>query len=345
MFFCWLLLFLIHRIALTAAVHSGFNYGSMNADNTVRTKEQFIAMFKRAKSISTDPDAFNSARLFMTRHQDKGNFPGKIHPAIEAAVETGTTLLLGLWCGNAEQPPKFDKSLFLEELDILDSTLRTHPKKDRILELTVGISVCSEDIYRHPEQRNNVIDSIKETRSRIRKYSSKIKIGHADIYRDDITVYKDVDFVSINIYPFWEGRDISNKAMDTLFGARNETVIAAAEKADNKNIEVWVTETGWPFAGAPVTNKGNGMTAQVGINNMQTYWKEGACKMLGNVNFWWFEIENSKPPNSGEAYDWGVFDHKTKQPRFDLSCNNAAAPKPATPSKTSVVTRVHTVMA
>ena len=73
--------------------------------------------------------------------QQGGSSTNEPTQAIQAAINTGTTLLLGLWASGGQGP-------FSAELDAISSALSASNAAD-FAKLVVGISVGSEDLYRN----------------------------------------------------------------------------------------------------------------------------------------------------------------------------------------------------
>lgn len=114
------------------AVHTGFSYGAFWTEQKPKVKADFVRLFNLGNNLPGVPVPFNSARLFQTSQWMKDGEPSE---AFEAAIETNTTLLLGMW---------------LSKLDIeviaLDKAFEKYGQK--FADLIVGISVGNEDIYR-----------------------------------------------------------------------------------------------------------------------------------------------------------------------------------------------------
>ena len=93
-------MFVARLVALAAAVatasaqtYQGFNYGSTNTDNSPVTESQFQNGFSTAQKL-VGTSGFSSARIFTMIQAGTTNTPTE---AIQAAINTKTTLLLGLW--------------------------------------------------------------------------------------------------------------------------------------------------------------------------------------------------------------------------------------------------------
>ncbi|KAF2277051.1 glycoside hydrolase [Westerdykella ornata] len=315
-------LLLTGSLSAAAEVHSGFCYGSHWDSNTPKTYDDFKRGFESAKAIKGAGVTFNSARLFSSLQWGTTNEPSS---AFKAAIDTGTTLLMGIWIG-AESTPR--------ELSAIDKAFEQYGED--LANLVVGISVGSEDIFRGSGQcRDNNSgkpcanaaspDDVKSNITLVRDHISRAfyadllkdkPIGHVDI--GAFTLNEGVDFVGFTAYPYWNKDTIEN-----ALGSFQGTMNLVQEKAGGK--PAWIAETGWPVSG-PSTR------ADANLENMQTYWREVGCSLFGKHNVWWFELE--RDTYHEVDYDWGVIDVNTRLPRIDFSCPGTAdngEPVPITP--------------
>lgn len=301
--------FVAHWLGLATAVHTGFCYGAMWDDNTPKTYEDFKRAFISAKTLEDVPVPFDSARLFTTIQHGTTNQPIS---AIQAAIDTKTTLLLGIWL-----------SINIDgELKALDIAFEKH--KQALADLVVGISVGNEDLYRGSNAcreknkdktpcamaatREEVKGNITLVREHIKKsaYAELLKdkpIGHTDVVAE--AYEHDVDFVGMNAYPYWN-RDAIGEANTSYWGS-----IDFVKKKAGDTMPVWLTELGWPMAG--VSQEG----AVASEDNMQKFWTDVGCSLFGRFNLWWFELERDTWQDN---IDWGVIDVKTRKPRIKFSC-------------------------
>ena len=82
----------------------GFNYGNVKEGDQTRTKDDYLLDFKNAKELAGANGKFNSARLYTMIQRGSDSDPNE---AIDAAIETETTLILGLWASiRAHQRPE-----------------------------------------------------------------------------------------------------------------------------------------------------------------------------------------------------------------------------------------------
>lgn len=128
--------------SLSQCAFQGFNYGSTNTDSSPVTLEQYTNDFTTAKALAGTNDAFTSARLYTCVQAGTTNTPSE---AFLAAVNTNTSLLLGLWASAAED------SIGQENINNEIAALTTFLQGSNgaaLAKLIVGISVGSEDLYR-----------------------------------------------------------------------------------------------------------------------------------------------------------------------------------------------------
>ena len=112
-------------------IYTGFSYGAFWSESEPKRYKDFLRQFKLAKSLTNVPVPFTSARLYQAAQWGSSSEPSE---AFQAAIETNTTLLIGLWL-------PIDK-----ELDALNKAFETYGQK--LADLVIGISVGNEDIYR-----------------------------------------------------------------------------------------------------------------------------------------------------------------------------------------------------
>lgn len=309
------ILALVASSTLTSAALKGFNYGANFADSAIKQLSDFEEEFNAAKSLRGAPD-FNSARLFTTI---QGGTPNTPISAIQAAINTDTTLLLGLWCSAGEE-------VFNNELIALRNAITQYGQSfvDRITAISVG----SEDLYRasptgrlnneNPGAQPDVIASyINRVRSALSStIANRIPIGHVDTW----TVWVDsanqavidaCDFIGMDAYPYFQttmANSIEN-ANATFWNAYRATDDATGSKP------VWITETGWPVAGRTLGQ------AVPSIENAERYWSEVQCSATrAGINTYWYILNDgpSSPSFSvlGGAQQ-GPFDPAAL---FDLAC-------------------------
>ena len=295
-------------VFLTSAAHAafqGFNYGAEN-----QRQSDFEDKFNIAKNLPGTNGRFTSARLYTMIQHDTIH---DVISAIPAAIQTNTSLLLGLWASAG--PAQFNNELiaFQEAIDKYGSQLQ---------QLVVGISIGSEDLYRssYIGQQNNarqgtdaaiLVEYIRQVRDAIKNTVLKdIVVGHVDTwtaYVDESSVglIDACDWLGVDAYPYFE-HNISNainEGQKVFRGAVDKIEQIAGGKP------IWVTGTGWPTTG-PVFGQ-----AVASVQNTQHYYKTVGCS-LNNTNTWWSTLRDS-----GASPNFGILDADDR-PFFDLSCKN-----------------------
>ncbi|KAJ5210960.1 Glycoside hydrolase superfamily [Penicillium cf. griseofulvum] len=266
-------------VATSEAVSQGFNYGALKVDGSLKTQGDFETEFSTAKNLVGTDNAFTSARLYTMIQGGTTNGPIS---AIPAAIKEKTTLLLGLWASGGGMK---------NEIAALKSAIATYG--DAFTDLVVGISVGSEDLYRNSVigSKSNagpgvepaeLVDYINQVRSAISGTSlSGAPIGHVDTWNSwtngsNSAVVQAVDWLGFDGYPYYENTDPNS--IDDAKALFNKGVEKTKSIAGGK--EVWITETGWPTAGATEN------LAVANIPNAKQYWDEVACPLLGLRCHW-----------------------------------------------------------
>lgn len=241
---------------LVAAGKKGYNYGSTFTTNAPKRLADFTAEFNQAKGVQGAP-GFNSARLYTCIQPGLDNQVTPIE-AFQAAVNTQTHLLLGLWASGGDE--NFDN-----EVAALTTAIRDLGTP--FLDLIDGISVGSEDLYRISqvgiENHSNpgvgpdvIVRYIAQLRKALQAIpaanSAKLQIGHVDTYTAFINdtnagVISQCDFLGMDAYPYYEYQNVIPNAIANgsklFFQAYDLTVDHSQGKP------VWITETGWPVSG------------------------------------------------------------------------------------------------
>lgn len=297
--------------AATQGLSQGFNYGSSHPDGTPMLQQDFENAFKGAQSLTGAP-GFTSARLYTMA--DASN-PSNVISAIQAAINTKTTLLLGLWASG---------SGFAAEFQLLKTALDTY--KTDLTNIIVGISVGSEDLYRNSPidkavevgaQPDGIAMNITSVKDELKSRGlNNIPVGHVDTWTawvngSNAAVVTASDFIGLDAYPYFQSDNSIGQGKGLFQTAYNNVVGVVNGKP------IWVTETGWPTTG-PTVDKAVPSTA-----NAQTYWDSVGCDLLfGKSNVWWYTYQD-KPTQAG-GVSFGVVDTIGGSPLFDLSCSATA---------------------
>ncbi|KAL6861088.1 glycoside hydrolase family 17, beta-1,3-endoglucanase [Trichoderma novae-zelandiae] len=322
------LLALATAISAVNAAYQGFNYGSTFTNNQPKAQADFEAEFKTAAGLDGTDGAFTSARLYTMIQAGTANTPIS---AIPAAINTKTSLLLGLWASGGD-------AAFANEMAALKSAIGQYC--DRLDGLVAGISVGSEDLYRITPtgvashagagaQPDTLVNYIGQVRDAIKgSCLADVPVGHVDTWNAWVLdsskpVIDAVDWLGMDTYPYYE-----NTKANGIANAKS-LYEAALTKIQNAGPgkPVWVTETGWPVNG-PTSGD-----AVASAANARDYWLQVGCPNFGKVNVWWYTLQDAAPDAPSPSF--GVVGSQlTEKPLYDLSCKDVDT-KPQEPSTTS----------
>jgi len=301
-------------LAATAEAQNwlGFNSGATKDDRSAKFKADFEAEFKTAQNLVGAPGTFNAVRLYTNIQAYSTDDPIQ---AFEAAIETQTHILLGVWASGTDNIDK--------EISALKKAVTQYGTK--LTDLIIGASIGSEDLYRNSvtgvinksgvgADPETIVGFINDFKTAFKDTPlSKVSIGHVDTWdvwgnATNKPVLDAIDWVGVDEYPYYEngkGNDIKNAGslFDKAYAA---TVATAGGKA------VWVTETGWPVTGEPWDQ------AIPSPENAKTYWDEVGCRKLFNkVPTFWYNLRDSNPDNTMK---FAITKDLSTTPLFNLTC-------------------------
>ncbi|KAF2754522.1 GPI-anchored cell wall beta-1,3-endoglucanase EglC [Pseudovirgaria hyperparasitica] len=297
---------------LASAQSKGFNYGNLFTNGAPKQQADFENEFNLAKNLPNAP-GFNSARLFT---MIQGGTPNTPISAIQAALNTDTQLLLGLWASAGPES-------FNNELAALSAAVQQYGTA--FTDKVVGISVGSEDLYRNSPtgiaaksgpgaNPQDLVNYIGQVRNLIAGNALNGKpVGHVDTWNDYVNgsnsaVIANIDFLGVDAYPYYESS--KSNAIDNSHQLFEDAFNAVKGVAQGK--PVWITETGWPVSG-PQSG-----AAVANVDNAKRYWDETACSLFGNTNFWYFTVQDAVPGTPSPSF--GIVGSGGGAPLFDLSC-------------------------
>jgi len=310
--------------AAETTICTGFNHGAFwGSGGNAKTAEDFKAGFGYAHDLKSAVP-FNSARLFTCKQQGTDD---DYSQAFDAAVETKTNLLLGMWISPARRSDPLD-DLIKAELSALGKGFEKHGQA--LADLVIGLSVGSEDVFRWEDDKENVgvaatevtaaIKKVKDTiaSSKFAKYMASKPIGHVDTAKHSIV--DGADFYGITVYPYWNKDPVANAKVS--FKGTLDDVISRA-----KGKPIWIAEVGWPFQGA---SQG---ASQADAQSLQQFWTDVGCTIIGKYTTFWFELIKDSESNQP---DWGMIDSETHKARIDLSCPGSSQPSASAPPASSL---------
>ena len=240
--------------------------------------------------------------------------------AIQAAIDTSTTLLLGIWASSGNDS-------ITHEIQALTQAISQYGTS--FTDLVVGISVGSEDLYRiSPTGVSNnagqgaspdeIIYYISRVRSAISNTSaSAAKVGHVDTWtawvnKSNSGVVTASDFLGMDAYPYFQStmnNSIEN-SNTTFWDAYTQTMSYANGRP------VWITETGWPVTGSTLN------LAVPSITNAQIFYQQVGCTAFSSgVNTWWYTLQDNQPMISNPSFGIvGPGNPPPTTPDIHLSC-------------------------
>ncbi|CAJ2502277.1 Uu.00g096710.m01.CDS01 [Anthostomella pinea] len=291
----------------------GFNQGAFYLNQQALKQADFAYEFNKAKNLP-GTSGWNSARLYTMIQWGTAS---DVIEAIPAAIETQTTLLLGLWVSGST-------AAITNELAALEAAITKYGTD--FTDLVVGISVGSEDLYRDAQgdptnagtSAQYLIDCISKVRSTIAGGAlSAAPVGHVDTYdsffnSSNTAVIQAVDWLGFDGYPFWEKANANSigDAHERFYDGYNKTLALAGGKP------VYVTETGWPVSGDTENQ------AVASPENARIYWQDIACSLINSgINLWWYSLQESQYGTANPDFGiYGAGDLGTLSPQYELSC-------------------------
>ncbi|KAK8184081.1 glycoside hydrolase superfamily [Phyllosticta citribraziliensis] len=304
-------------VSTAAAQIKGFNYGATFSDKSVKQQADFENEFKTAQGL-VGASGFASARLYTMIQGGTTNAPIS---AIQAAINTKTSLLLGLWISAGPDSVN-------NEVAALKAAITQYGTA--FTDLIIGISVGSEDMYREtPEgiasnagpgvQPDQIVSYIQQVRDAIKgTTAASAPIGHVDTWTTfanatNSRVIAACDWLGMDAYPYFQSamENTIDNSKSIFYDALGQVQTAASGKP------VWITETGWPVSGATL-NK-----AVANVENAKKYWDEVGCSLFGSTNTWWYTLQDAAPVDI--PLPFGIVGSTlSTTPLFDLTCGSTA---------------------
>jgi len=265
-------------LAQATNIYTGFDYGAFwgQRHEAPKTYDDFFQGFSLAQNL-TSPIKFDSARLFTCKVHG-GSRPTD---AFDAAVVTRTSLLLGFWISGGVL-----ETVIQSEMSALAQGFEKHGQA--LADLVIGLSVGSEDIYRFSQHdptkpglsEAEVIRAIKIVKENIQaspfaKYMKNKPIGHVDTAQ--FAIVDGAEFYGMTAHPHWHNDTIA-------MGRKSFTETLEGVKQRAGNTSVIIGEMGWSFEGAQREQ------AVASVDNMQAFWTEMGCLVVGKHTTFWFEL-------------------------------------------------------
>ncbi|TPX12522.1 uncharacterized protein E0L32_000699 [Thyridium curvatum] len=298
--------------ASAAENYLGFNSGATLPDRSAKFKKDFAAEMTTAQKLQGAPGTFNAVRLYTNIQAYSQDDPIE---AFEAAIDTQTKLLLGIWTSGTDTIDK--------EISALNKAVKKYGSK--FTDLVIGMSIGSEDLYRNSatgvankagvgNQPDAIVKFINDYKKAFKDSPlSKVPIGHVDTWdvwpnATNKAVIDAVDWIGVDEYPYYENaKGNSIKNAPALFDKAYDAAIAAAGGKP-----VWLTETGWPATGP------NWDEAVPSVENARYYWANIGCRRLFNKTpTFWYTLRDSNPDNEAK---FAITKDLSPEPLFNLTC-------------------------
>ena len=308
-------------LALASAASAqikGFNYGSTFTNGAAKTQADFENEFTTAANLE-GTSGFTSARLYTMVQGGTASDPIS---AIPAAINTNTSLLLGLWASGGD-------AAFSNEILALRAAIDQYGED--FTSIVDGIAVGSEDLYRNSPigieagsyagaNPDTLVRYIEDTRDLISgTLLEGAPIGHVDTWTawvngSNQAVIDAVDWLGMDAYPYFQDtvpNEISRS--NSLFSdALGQTAAAGGGKP------VWITETGHPVSGRTVGQ------SVASVDNAERYWREVGCPLFDESNVWWYTLQDAAPDTPNPSF--GIVGNElSTRPLFDLSCDDVSS--------------------
>jgi len=227
---------------------------------------------------------------------------------LPAAKNKAFQVVLGVW-------PE-DANTYNTAKSAITSTAVNY--KEQVYAITVG----SESLYRG----TYTADQLKSKVDDLRSAAPDFRYGTADSwnkYADGTAdpLIPSLDIVLVNAFAYWQGAAIEN-AVSVFNDDINQAFARVKTAAGEKQIELWVGETGWPTEGTTY------QSAVPSLQNAQTFYDNGVCKShnAGTKVFYFEAFDEPWKPDSigedGSAADekhWGAM-NVDRTPKFPLRC-------------------------
>ncbi|KAJ9160677.1 Glycoside hydrolase [Coniochaeta hoffmannii] len=305
----------------------GFNTGSTKDDYSAKVKSDFVAEFTAAQNLEGAPGTFNAVRLYTNIQAGSKDDPIS---AFEAAIETKTSILLGVWCSGTTSIDN--------EISALKKAVTQYGTK--FTDLVIGISIGSEDLYRNSvtgvtnnagigTQPDVLLGFINQYKKAVADTTlADVPVGHVDTWdvwpnATNKAVLDAIDWVGVDEYPYYEsGKGNTIESAPALFDRAYDATVAAVGGKP-----VWVTETGWPTTGP------NWDLAVPSVENAKYYWDNIGCRKLFNkVPTFWYNLRDSNPDNKMK---FAITNNLSTKPYFDLTCPTTFDYNPSSTSSSS----------
>jgi glucan endo-1,3-beta-D-glucosidase len=273
----------------THALWKGFNLAANLPSGPCKTRGDWERDFRTLQSL---PGFFSSVRLFASSDCNT------LAEAVPAALDTGTTILVGVWATDAAH--------FNAEKQALLAAVQRYGH-----DWIISVSVGSEDLYRGDTSAQALADQVNDVRGMLWSVGAgSVAVGHVDTWTvwvrpENEVLIRACDFVGMDGYPYFQDSPIESAA-DVFWTSVND--VREVVDRVKPGTWVWITETGSPVSGP---SRGPAVPS---VDSAQRYWKAVACQAFREAHTFWFVLQDYTAIPS-----FGVVDEQFR-PIYDLSC-------------------------
>ncbi|PVU93929.1 hypothetical protein BB561_002927 [Smittium simulii] len=273
--------------AVTAKTFSGLNYNPKRPDGSCPTVDDV------KKDLSVLSKYTDTLRIYSAKDCDQGE------PVLRAIEGTSWKIYLGMWVGSD------DASYLADKKEIIRLSQNFDLKK-----YVKAIIVGSEAVYRKEQTSAQMAEKVNDMRSALAGIElSSIPLTVSETWPFyDSNIINSVDFIDVNIFPFWEGKTIEESNSVIFKHIYDLQAISTGKK-------VIVGETGWPSGGD------NYEAAVPSVKNSQRYMGEFICRaQKENIDYVWFSAFDAPWASSNNASNvekhWGIIESDNKTPKY-----------------------------
>ncbi|KAJ2136759.1 glycoside hydrolase 3 protein [Coemansia sp. RSA 678] len=273
--------------ALGASQFFGLNYNPKRPDGSCPNVYQVQDDLKVLRPYT------NRLRIYSVHDCNQGE------PVLRAMENTDWKVELGLWVNKNDAVFEADKK------ELLRLT-----KYFNFAKQVSAVVVGSEAVYRKEQTAEQLAAKIRNVKQALANVGlASIPVTTSETWPTyHQTLIKEVDFVNMHGFPFWEGVSI-DKANDKMFQHIYDLQAAAKGK------KVVVGETGWPSAGDHYG------AAQTGMHNAQSYLQQFVCRAAReNIEYYYFNSfdQNWALTNNASNVEgnWGIVKSDYVTPKF-----------------------------
>jgi exo-beta-1,3-glucanase (GH17 family) len=223
-------------------------------------------IYPDTQQIKEDLDRISKITKRIRIYGTKGSFADIPRLAKKVGISVSQGIYLGQDRGENEE--EIEKAVKLAKEGLVDS-----------------IIVGNETLTSSTLPKERLLCYLREVKDRLG--SSKIPVSTAEVWsvwRDNLDLAKEVDYVVAHVYPFWERHPVESAA-GGLLEEYKELQAKLKSAYPERDLKIWIGETGWPSGGSPLA-KGVVPSPE----NQRRFLQEFMTAACGNsIPFYYFE--------------------------------------------------------